>query len=95
MKKSDIGLFLRNKRKEKELTQTKLSNKMEIYLSYLNDIEKGRRNPRKQLLQFSKYLKADINYLYYLNGLMPPFISNKKLSEKEFNNIIQYVKYRF
>ena len=44
-----------------------------IAAQYLNDIERGRRNPSSDHLvrQFAKILKQDADYLFYLAGKFP------------------------
>ena len=52
--------------------------------SYLNDIERDRRNPSSEHLirQFAKVLKIDADYLHYLAGKLPDEIRQKNLSQE-------------
>lgn len=59
-----LGEEIRNKRKEKKLTQFDLADKIGLCRNYISDIENDRYNPSlKTLVKISKVLDLDINFL--------------------------------
>lgn len=55
------------------LTQKDLAARLNVSPQYLNDIERGRRNPPYALVeQIAQVLKADPDLLYVLCGRIPP-----------------------
>lgn len=77
-----IGIRIKHKRKEKELTQEKLSEQMDISLGQLSCIERGVYLPTTiNLFKICKILGEDPNY--YLYGY---------ISEKRNNKITELFK---
>ncbi|HLR23286.1 MAG TPA: helix-turn-helix domain-containing protein [Pseudogracilibacillus sp.] len=62
-----IGENIRKVRKEKKLTQEKLSKKMGISRSYLSDVENDRYNPSSKTLNMFAD-KLDVSMLYLTTG---------------------------
>lgn len=66
--KTNLGDFLRDKRKSSKLTLKDVTSKMGWSVVYLSDIERGRRNPpsNDRLLEISKILKINFDDLLNL-----------------------------
>lgn len=82
--------YIADARKKLQMSQKELASQIlreeddePISRQYLNDIERGRRNPSSDHLirQFAKVLKIDADYLSYLAGKLPEEIRRKNLSE--------------
>ena len=59
-----MGAYIRQLRTEKEIGQRELARKIGVSASYLNDIEKGKRDaPRAELVgKLATTLEADRHY---------------------------------
>lgn len=94
--KLTFGRAIAQARKEKEISQKELASLIEredgdpISPQYLNDIEHNRRSPSSDHLvkQFSKILKIDLDYLYYLVDRFPEDIRRSGLTEKEVSSLL-------
>jgi len=57
--------LIKQKRKEKKLTQQEVADAVGITRSYLSDIENGRYNPSfKKAIELAIFLEIDLNLLY-------------------------------
>ena len=78
---TNFGSYIRNLRIESGIGQRELAKKIDISPSYLNDLEKNKRNaPKVELInKLSILLKADLELLYNLAGdsnqSVPPDLS--------------------
>ena len=76
-----FGSYIRSLRIESGIGQRELAKKIDISPSYLNDLEKNKRNaPKVELInKLSILLKADLELLYNLAGdsiqSVPPDLS--------------------
>ena len=86
MNQEKIGKFIAELRKEKNMTQQELANKISVTDRAISNWENGRRLPDYSLLKdLSKELNISINEL--LSGER---LSEKALKEKADENIIKY-----
>lgn len=59
-----IGERIKQRRKEKKLTLKQLSEKVDISVSFLSDIENGRSNPSlERLIEIAQGLECQVSYL--------------------------------
>ncbi len=57
--------LIKQKRKEKKLTQQEVADAVGITRNYLSDIENGRYSPSfKKSIELAKFLEIDLNLLY-------------------------------
>jgi transcriptional regulator with XRE-family HTH domain len=86
-----FGETIATTRKELGISQRDLASKVlkedgaAISPQYLNDIERDRRNPPGDHLleQFSRELKMDKDYLYFLVGKFPTDVRSRSSSPKQ------------
>jgi transcriptional regulator with XRE-family HTH domain len=84
-----FGKLISDARKRANLSQKELAALIRkedgepISAQYLNDIEKGRRNPPSDFLlkQFAEILHIDIDVLYFRAGEIPEDLRDKLVSE--------------
>lgn len=85
-----FGKLISDARKRAQLSQKELAAQIKkedgepISAQYLNDIERGRRNPPSEYLlkQFAKILNIDIDLLYFRAGEIPEELRDKSVSEE-------------
>jgi transcriptional regulator with XRE-family HTH domain len=86
-----FGQTIAAARKELGISQRELASRVikedgvPISAQYLNDIERGRRNPPGEHLleQFAKELDLDNDYLFFLSGKLPSDMRNADTSPKK------------
>ena len=91
-----FGKLISERRQEKGLSQKGLASLLKkedggtISPQYLNDIERGRRNPPPEYLlkQLAKHLDWEFDYLVYLAGKLPEDI-NKNMNEDRVVEIMK------
>lgn len=89
-----FGKLISDARKKAQLSQKELAALIKkedgdpISAQYLNDIEKGRRNPPSEFIlkQFAAVLKIDIDILYFRAGEIPEDLRDKLVSEDTIVN---------
>jgi transcriptional regulator with XRE-family HTH domain len=85
-----FGKLISDSRKKASLSQRELAALVKkedgepISAQYLNDIEKGRRNPPSEFLlrQFAGILNIDMDLLYFRAGEIPEEMRDKQISEE-------------
>lgn len=69
-----LGPYIKRKRKEQQMTMTKLAQVCGVSLAFLHDLEKDRRQTQRLIPILATTLHLDADYLYYLAGRVPPDI---------------------
>lgn len=85
-----FGKLISDARKKANLSQKELAAQIKkedgeaISAQYLNDIEKGRRNPPSEFIlkQLSEVLSIDIHLLYFRAGEIPEELRDKLTSDE-------------
>jgi transcriptional regulator with XRE-family HTH domain len=85
-----FGKLISDARKKAQLSQKELAAQIKkedgdpISAQYLNDIERGRRNPPSEFLlkQFAKILNVELDVLYFRAGEIPEELRDKSVSEE-------------
>lgn len=79
-----LGLNIKQERLKNNLTQDQLSEKLDIYTSYLGRIERGERNvPLSTLIKIANLLDVSIDYLLKDSTAK----DNSNAISLEFNNL--------
>lgn len=106
----DIGKIIKSERVKQNMTLRDLSEKTGISVSFISDVENGRRNlSTEKAVKISKAL--NINPAAILSNELIEMIDNKnkstdpkvlvlqrageELSEDELNDILAYAKYKY
>ena len=95
-----FGSYIRSLRIDSGIGQRELAKKIDISPSYLNDLEKNKRNaPKVELInKFSVLLKADLELLYNLAGnsnkSIPPDLSEYIDNNPKIISLIRSLKNR-
>lgn len=76
-----LGPYIKRKRKEQQMTMTKLAQVCGVSLAFLHDLEKDRRQTQRLIPILATTLHLDADYLYYLTGRVPVDIHAMDLPE--------------
>ncbi|EKU45047.1 helix-turn-helix domain-containing protein [Staphylococcus massiliensis] len=75
----NIGITLRQIRKDKKMTQQELADKIEISRSYLSDIENGQKNPSVETVKkLADKLGVTVAYLTSGNKMLSDLTDDEK-----------------
>lgn len=81
--KNEIGNFIRQYRKKKNITLRELSKDTDVSFSHLSKIERGEHNPSKTTLDIlADQLGVDKDKLYLMAGYVPINYPGNKQDEK-------------
>ena len=97
-----FGEVIAQARKDEGFSQKEVASKIlkedgiPISAQYLNDIEHDRRNPPGDhlILQFSKLLDIDQDYLFFLAGRFPSDVLELGQGQKDIANAIKAFRRR-
>lgn len=87
-----LGAYIRKKRKEQGVTMTLLADLLGIGLPCMHDFESGRRQNTIHIPHLARLLDLDVDYLYYLKGVFPPDIRERRVSESVMRRACEFLR---